>query len=69
MKKLVKKSAPKKANQVTMPQPYRENKSVRITQAENGFTVCTYGPKGEELKVAKTEAEALRHAKELLKGK
>ncbi len=49
------------------PMPYREKKCVRITEADNGFTVSTYGPKGEQIKVAKSEAEALRHTKELLK--
>lgn len=46
---------------------YHENKTVRITKAENGLTVSCYGPKGEELRVAKSDAEAMRHAKDMLK--
>jgi hypothetical protein len=56
-----KKSAP--------PQPTvsnNEKRSVRITEADNGFSVSTYGPKGEQILVAKNEAEAMRHAKMLL---
>lgn len=45
---------------------YREKKCVRITEADNGFTVSTYGPKGEQIKVAKSSAEALRHTRELM---
>lgn len=48
------------------PVAYRENKSVTIRQAENGFSVCSYGPKGEETFVAKSEGEAMRHARTLL---
>jgi hypothetical protein len=46
---------------------YHENKTVRITKAENGLTVSSYGPKGEELRVAKSDAEAMRHCKDMLK--
>jgi hypothetical protein len=45
---------------------YREKKSVRITQADNGFTVSCYGPKGEEIKIATSLAQATRHAKEMM---
>ena len=45
---------------------YREKKSVRITEADNGYTVCTYGPNGEQSMVAKSHTEALRHVKTLL---
>lgn len=70
----VKKAAPKKAakkvtNAALAEAPicsYREKRSVRITEADNGFSVSTYGPKGEQIMVAKNEAEAMRHAKALL---
>jgi hypothetical protein len=45
---------------------YREKRSVRITEADNGFTVSAYGPKGEEILIAKSPAEAMRHTKTLL---
>lgn len=48
---------------------YREKKCIRITEADNGFSVSTYGPKGEQIMVAKNEAEAMRHAKALLAKK
>lgn len=54
------------AGMVTQPTMYREKKCVRITEADNGFTVSTYGPKGEQIKVAKSSAEALRHTRELM---
>ncbi len=65
--------APKKTakkttkNTIATAMPMHEPKSVRIEKADNGLTVRTWGPKGEVLRVAKSEAEALRHAKELLK--
>ena len=65
-------AAPKKAKRksapMIAPEPYREKRCIRITEADNGFSVSTYGPKGEECMVAKSEAEAMRHAKMLLKG-
>ena len=48
---------------------YREKKSVRITQADNGFTVSCYGPKGEEIKIATSLAQAARHAKDMMDSK
>jgi len=45
---------------------YREKRCVRITEADNGFTVSAYGPKGEEILIAKSPAEAMRHTKTLL---
>lgn len=62
--KKTKKQAPKEG---PVPASYSEPKSVRIERADNGLTVRTWGPKGEVLRVAKSEQEALRHAKELLK--
>jgi hypothetical protein len=56
----------KKRRSVSAPVVYKENKSVNIKVADNGFTVRSYGPKGEETFVAKSEAEALRHARTLL---
>ena len=50
-------------------QQYREKRCVRITEADNGLTVSTYGPKGEKIMIAKSENEAMRHAKTLLKSK
>lgn len=64
-----KKPAPKAKKVAVMPEPvggYKENKSVRITQADNGLTVSSYGPKGEELRVARSHAEAMRHCKDML---
>ena len=52
---------------MAMPVGYSDPKTVRITKAENGLTVSCYGPKGEELRVAKSDAEAMRHAKDMLK--
>lgn len=48
---------------------YPEKRTVRISEADNGFTVCMYGPKGEHSFVAKSEQEAMRHAKALLGSK
>lgn len=45
---------------------FSEKRSVRITEADNGFSVSTYGPKGEKIMVARNEAEAMRHCKTLL---
>lgn len=60
----------KVSKSVPQVQPvYREKRCVRITEADNGFSVSTYGPKGEQIMVAKNEAEAMRHAKELLGSK
>lgn len=64
-KKTAKKTRP--ANGMVVP--YQEKKCVRITEADNGFSVSTYGPKGEKCMVARSEAEAMRHAKTLLKEK
>ena len=69
--------APSKGKKTTLkgnsPAPptacYAEKRSVRITEADNGFTVSTYGPKGEQSMVAKSESEAMRHAKVLLGSK
>lgn len=61
---MVKKS---KKKQLLQPvTPYSEPKSVRIEKADNGFTVSTYTNTGCKQMVAKTEAEAIRHAKSLL---
>jgi hypothetical protein len=49
------------------PVSYREPKSVRITAADNGLTVSTYGKDGEQIKVAKSVNEAMRHCKDMLK--
>jgi predicted lipoprotein with Yx(FWY)xxD motif len=49
------------------PVSYREPKSVRITAAENGMTVSTYTKDGEQIKVAKSVNEAMRHCKDMLK--
>lgn len=43
-----------------------EPKSVRIEKAENGYTVSMWTEKGNKQMVAKTETEAIRHAKNLL---
>lgn len=51
---------------MVMPTPYREKKCVRITEADNGFTVSTYGEQGEKLKVAPSIGAALRHTRELM---
>lgn len=48
--------------------PYSEPKSVRIEKADNGFTVSTYTDRGCKQMVAKSESEAIRHAKSLLGG-
>ena len=63
---VAKKKPAAKRKSVAAPVAYRENKSVTIRQAENGFSVCSYGPKGEETFVAKSEGEAMRHARTLL---
>lgn len=49
------------------PVAYHRPKSVRIEKAGNGFTVCSYTDNGEKTMVAKSESEAVRHAKEMLK--
>ena len=58
------------ANQVkagmTQPTMYREKKCIRITEADNGLTVSTYGPRGEQIMVARNTAEALRHTRTLM---
>lgn len=63
-----KKSSPKKTNTVAVAPKYHEPKSVRIEKADNGFTVSTYTDSGCKQMVAKSEAEAIRHAKSLLGG-
>jgi hypothetical protein len=58
-----------KARRKASPAPalaYPSKKCVRIEEADNGFTVSTYGPKGETSYVAKSEAGAMRHARTLL---
>jgi hypothetical protein len=71
-KPVVKKARMRRGNgpMQTIAPPYVEKKSVRITEADNGFTVCAYGGNGgpKEM-VAKSEGEAMRHAKALLGGK
>jgi len=57
-----------KAAEPTVAQ-YREKKCVRITQADNGFTVSCYGPKGEEIKIATSIGAAAKHAKDMLGSK
>lgn len=59
--------AKKNTNKI-VPLVYSEPKSVRIEKADNGFTVSTYTDKGCKQMVAKTETEAIRHAKTLLGG-
>lgn len=63
----------KATRKVSAPEPtvaqYREKKSVRITQADNGFTVSCYGSKGEEIKIATSLSQAARHAKAMMDGK
>lgn len=54
---------------VSIAVPYNEPKSVRIEKADNGFTVSTYTGNGCKQMVAKTETEAIRHAKKLLGSK
>lgn len=49
-----------------MAAPYHEKKCVRITEADNGFTISSYGLNGEELKVANTVSAALRHTREMM---
>jgi hypothetical protein len=65
-KKVTRKSNPPAEPTVSQ---YREKKCVRITEADNGYSVSTYGRGGEKIMIAKSEAEAIRHTKELLKGK
>ena len=55
----------KRTNPGLQVAPYQEPKSVRIQEADNGFTVSHYGPQGHVEKVAKSHAEAFRHAKEM----
>jgi hypothetical protein len=65
-----KKPASRKTSTIAEPvSPYREKKSVRITQADNGFTVSCYGPKGEEIKIATSLTQAARHAKAMMDDK
>jgi cytoskeletal protein RodZ len=67
-KKTAKKKATSGAPAVSNgPISYREPKSVRITAADNGLTVSTYGKDGEQIKVAKSVNEAMRHCKDMLK--
>jgi hypothetical protein len=49
---------------VAMPESSR--KSVNITKASNGFVVSSYTDKGEKTMIAKTKAEAKKHADKLL---
>ena len=64
-----KKKTTSKSNTVSAPTPYHENKSVRITKAENGFTVSCYGSKGEETRIATSLAAATKHAKAMMDSK
>lgn len=68
---VAKKKTTRKSNTVSAPQvnSYHEKKSVRITQADNGFTVSCYGKNGEEIKIATSLAQATRHAKDMMDGK
>ena len=45
-----------------------EKKCVRISEADNGFTVSTYGPRGEQVKIAPSMAAALKHTREMMGG-
>lgn len=67
-KKTTKKPASKAQGRVGMNAPiaYHEPKCVRIEKAGNGLTVRSYGPKGEQVMVAKSDGEAMRHAKKML---
>ena len=56
-----------KGTEVIPTPKYVEPKSVTIEKADNGHTVHQWGPNGKIIKVAKSDAEALRHAKEMLK--
>lgn len=60
------KKAKTKGNYVAPPITSGEPKTVRITKADNGFTVSHYGNDGETIKVAKTGGEAMKHAKGML---
>ena len=52
---------------VEAPVPsYQEKKCVRITEADNGFTVSTYGSQGEKVKIAPSMAAALKHTREMM---
>jgi hypothetical protein len=44
-------------------------KTVTISKADNGFTVSCYTDKGQKSMIAKSENEAVRHAKTLLGAK
>jgi hypothetical protein len=66
-KKTAKKKTVAKGDEPMPMAGYHENKTVRVTKAANGLTVACYGPKGEELRVAKTDAEAMRHCRDMLK--
>lgn len=64
-------SKPKKANKKTtaeMPMVASgEPKTVRITQAQNGFTVGHYGREGEVMRIAKDLPEAMKHVEGMMK--
>jgi len=66
----VKKNAKPKAKPATaeVPSGYREPKRVSIQKASNGFVISTYGPNGEKIQVAKTQAEANKIAGSMLSG-
>lgn len=48
---------------------YHEPKRVSVTKADNGYVVSTYGPKGEETKIARSERECNRMVSEMLGSK
>ena len=68
-KKPEKKESKKDKPEVSMVMEYSRPKSVRIEKAANGFTVCSYGPKGETTMIAKTMPEVMKSAKKLLGSK
>ncbi len=58
-----------KGDTFTMAEPaYPRRTSVDIVEADNGFIVSTYGPKGEKKYVAKDKKEAVAKASELFKN-
>jgi len=56
------------SNPIAVDRP-TEKPSVNIKAAENGYTISSYGPKGETIKVATSSAGAMRAAREMLEGK
>jgi hypothetical protein len=65
-KKPMKRKATKAVNAAEMDYHLHEPKTVRIEKVNNGPVVRKYSEKGEEVHIAKSVNEAMRHTKKML---